>query len=329
MKKYYALPFLLILAIQTTAQPILQQSNGFKDGTLIHLYTDDSPSLNEGNSGIDKTWNFSSLSYANPQTDFTGMLPSATPFSNDFLNADVASVSIDFSGNPIYNYFTNAIDHYTTWGYESNSQKLIYSDPRDILRFPFSFGSNFTDSYYGSLEVGYNSGQVEIAADGFGNLILPGGIFYNCLRIREVRKDTLAGALILTTSIDTSYKFYVAGYPEPLCQVTYHHSSGGLHFNEIYWQDVQPSGVSSADNDETFLLFPNPCHDVLNISISSPDKQASLKIMDASGRFITPDYRVENHALQLNTASLSDGVYFLYVNTKEKQFVTSFIKSRE
>jgi len=326
MKQYYSFLCLLILSLHTPAQPTLQQSNGFQNGTSIHLYTEVNPSLNEGNSGSNQTWDFSPLSYADPETDFTGMLSSATPFSNDFLNADVASLNVDFSGNDLYNYFTNSIDHYETWGYEGNSQTLIYSDPRDILHYPFSFGSTFSDSYYGSLELGYNSGAVEVTADGYGNLILPSGIFYNCLRVREVRKDTLAGALIMNTSNDTSYKFYVIDYPEPLCQVNYHHSSDGFNIREIYWQDVQPNGIPPASKPGTVSLFPNPCLDVLNVTVPNDDENAVVKVTDALGRFVEAEHQFQNHALILNTAMLSAGIYFLSIETGKDKVTCSFVR---
>lgn len=326
MKQSYLLACLLILSFYASAQPTLQQSNGFQNGTLIHLYTEVSPSLTEGNSGGDQTWDFSSLSWANPETDFTGLLSSATPFSNHFLNADVASLSVDFSGNDLYNYFTNATDHYATWGYEGSSQKLVYSNPRDILHYPFSFGNTFTDSYYGNMEIGYNSGEVEVTADGFGNLILPNGIFYNCLRVREIRKDTLDGALIMNTSNDTSYKFYVVNYPEPLCQVNYHHSSDGSNFNEIYWQDVQPSGISPAGKLETLTVFPNPCHDVLNINVSNGAENADVKITDALGRTVEAQHHFLNQTLILNTSMLPGGIYFLSIETGKDKMTCSFVK---
>ena len=324
MKHCYTFSILLILSLHLPAQPTLQQSNGFQNGTLIHLYADASPVLNEGSSGSNKTWDFSSLSYANPETDFTGLLSSVTPFGNHFLNADIASQNIDYSGNELYNYFTNATDHYATWGYEGNSQKLLYSNPRDILHYPFSFGSTFTDSYYGSMEVGYNSGSVEVTADAFGTLILPSGIFYNCLRVREVRRDTVS-VLNLTASNDTSYKFYVVNYPEPLCQVNYHHTSDGFNFNEIYWQDAEPNGIPQSGKLETLSLFPNPCLDVLNIDVSN-DEHSSLKITDALGRVVEADYQSQNHSVILNTAMLPAGIYFLSIETRKDKVTCSFVR---
>src|SRR6185436_6491431 len=118
------------------------------------------PTLNEGNGGANQTWDFSSLTSINGSTEFDGVMASATPFAADFPNAQFASSSYDYSGNIIYNYFTNDDTLYTTWGYESEQQNLIYTNPRDILHYPFTYGNSFTDSYYAPIPLGFNSGLV-------------------------------------------------------------------------------------------------------------------------------------------------------------------------
>lgn len=168
---------------------------------------------------------------------------------------------------------------------------------------------------------------MSISADGYGNLILPTGLFYNCLRVREVRIHTLSGNMTFTTMNDTSYKFYVKNYPEPLCQVNYHHASDGSDFHQIYWQNVQPSGVSVLSDEPLLLSYPNPCNDLLDVLRPLHDEELKVKIADAVGRQMKASFSFERNILQLNTSALIEGIYFLSVEEKNRHFVTSFLKS--
>lgn len=325
MKNISSLAISIAISIACTAQPTLQQTNGFQANTSIQFYVQIDPEQDEGHGGINQTWDFSSLASSDGSTEFNGVLASGTPYSSDFPGAQVASTNYDYSGNMIYNYFTNDATLYTTWGYESDQQKLVYSNPRDILHYPFTYGDSFYDSYYGTLPTGYNAGSIEEKADGYGNLVLPTGTFHNCLRVREVRKDTL-GNLTVVTSNDTSYKFYAVNYPEPLCQVNYHHSSDGFNIKEIYWQDVQTSGLAELNELMPLSTFPNPCADVLNVSLPDDEQNATIKITDALGRVIEAEHHFQNDALILNTSLLPQGIYFLSVEASKVKVRCLFVK---
>jgi hypothetical protein len=325
MKHYYLLFCSCILLCNTNAQPVLNQSNGFNDGDIIEIYVDSEPVLDEGSGGTSQTWDFSSLYSADPAMEFEGVSASVTPFTADFPLAPIASTGVDYSGNVIYNYFTND-SVYTTWGYESNEVKLTYTNPRDILRYPFSYGDEFTDSYYGLMPQGYNSGIVTEKADGYGDLILPTGLFHNCLRVREIRTDTLGGT-IMTVSNDTSYKFYVVNDPEPLCQVNHHHSSDGLSFNEIYWQNIQPSGIADMANLQIISVFPNPCSDVLNFNLSTEINSEGVQIHNACGKYFDVPFHRSGNTLQMDISDLPQGIYFLSAKSEMKKYEAKFIRS--
>ena len=287
-----------------------------------------SPSLNEGTSGIDQTWDFSSLADDLQTTDYAASEVSITPFGNEFPMANVATTSLDFSGNEVYSYFTNNDSLYTTWGYETFTDKLIYSNPRDILHFPFTFGDSFSDTYYGSLLVGYNSGIVEISADAYGVLMLPTGTFHDCLRVREIRYDTLAAGPSPIISSDTSFKYYVPNYPEPLCQVNHHHLSDGFSFDEIYWQNISPNAVASINIESALSVFPNPCNDQVKISIPALNEKATITIHDITGRVMTKKDQITGNDILVNTSSFKEGVYLVSIEAANRKFLSSFVVER-
>ena len=327
MIRYYFTALTLIAARAGYSQSTLVQTNGFLEGTFIHVYVDTAPVLNEGNDGADQTWDFSSLYDPNPATDYTALLPEYTPYGANFPDANISAMSINLAGEEVYHYYTNYLDNYTYWGYQSLSGDFIHSNPRDILHFPFGYGSNFSDTYHAPLLVGYFSGTVDVTADGSGTVILPTGTFMNCLRVREIRKDTTATSGLIT-SIDTTYKYYAENLPEPIVLVVHHHSSDGYSANVIHWQNVEPSGIAANIASGMLTLFPNPCTDVLQVT-GPVHADATVYVYDISGRMvISTSAPLISSTMKLGTTGLADGVYFLSVKSDAAVFRNKFEVSR-
>lgn len=326
-------PALVIVgfSISSFAQPVLNQSNGFVPGTSISIFVDGAPVLTEGSGGMNQVWDFSSLSSANATSDYTGIDPSTTPYSSHFPLSNVASEGTDFTGSPIYNYFTNNSSVYESLGYENSTSSIIYTDPLDILHYPFHYTDQFFDTYNGLTgDGGVNYGNVEIVADGYGVLQIPDGTFSNCLRIREIRHDSLITPLFGEAyTHDTSYKFYVENYPEPLCQVNHHHallSGYPFDFNEIYWQKIDPSVIIEQNlNDESFL-FPNPCTDFLFIKRLSPACGCVIRINNIFGEIIQAAVSPFENGWQLNTDLLPEGIYYVTIQDRNRIGQHPFIK---
>lgn len=310
------------------AQPVLNKACGFQNGSFVQLYVDVNPTVSEGNAGANQTWDFSALSDDLQTTDYTGISVDITPYANDFQQANVATLNYDFNSIDIYSYFTNDDSYYTTWGYEAYGSKRIYSNPRDILRYPFSFGDSFSDTYYASLLVGYNSGSVEVTADGYGTLILSTGIFPNCLRVREVRMDTMADSPTPTYTNDTSYKFFVVNYPEPLCQVVHHHASDGFSFDEIYWQNISPVAVAALNSITSLNLLPNPTAEMLRVSAPFTGDSYSISVYDAAGRLMMKKESLLSVEVTVEVAAWPDGLYLLLVESDGRKASAPFLVQR-
>jgi len=326
--RYSLLISCVLLSAKIYAQPILNSTCGYQNGSLVHIHLDTNTSLNEGPGGANQVWDFSTLTDPNASADYTGESASLTPYGNDFPMANVASETIDFSDNDNFSYFTNDDAHYTTWGYEASGEKFIYSNPRDILHYPFTYGDSFTDTYYSSLLTGYNSGSVTVLADGYGTLILPERTFQNCLRVKEIRNDTLATGPEPITTNDTTYKFYCVNFPEALCQVNHHHSSDGFDFNEVYWQDVSPNAVASVTQISSLKIFPNPCNDFLTIGFPFENENTVVRITDASGRVMKQEKFSADQKIRINTSDLPSGVYLISFEANAITYRNSIVVSR-
>jgi hypothetical protein len=315
------------------SQPILNQSNGLAPGTSISIFVDDAPILTEGSGGTNQVWDFSSLSSTADPSDYLGVDPAATPYSSHFPVANVASQGTDFTGNPIYNYFTNNGSVYQSMGYENSTSSITYTDPIDILHYPFHYTDQFFDTYDGITgDGGVNYGDVEIVADGYGVLQIPDGTFSNCLRIREIRYDSLITPVFGEAyTHDTSYKFYVENYPEPLCQVNHHHallSGYPFDFNEIYWQKVDLSGIVEQNLSVGFSLFPNPCNDFVIIEGDSHAAGSAISITNIFGESIQPNISRFANGWKLDTHLLPEGIYSVRIQEEKRILLHPFIKMK-
>src|SRR4029078_4169395 len=98
---------------------------------------------------------------------------------------------------------------------------------------------------------------------------------------------------------------------------------------EIYWQDVQSNGISQMNSLKTLSVFPNPCHDILNINIDCNRNDAVLTITDALGKVVETEYQFQNQSIILNTAILPEGIYFISIADKKERASCSFVKEPE
>ena len=82
------------------------------------------------------------------------------------------------------------------------------------------------------------------------------------------------------------------------------------------------TGVQDIIN-QSFSVFPNPAHDVLNVESEQPIEEISL--FNAMGQNLRNWLPSEN-TVQLNLSDLPAGVYFLKINTLESSLSYKFIK---
>jgi hypothetical protein len=94
----------------------------------------------------------------------------------------------------------------------------------------------------------------------------------------------------------------------------------------FYKEKVSSStGIEEVNELYTVRLYPNPANSVVNIVL--PAANATLRVMDMSGRLITETISTEN-LIQLNTSEYATGVYLLQATIGNKTSVHKFVVSR-
>ena len=168
-------------------------------GESISRQQDTLPTINEGPSGANQTWNFTNVTpHVLVTTDV--MAPSSTPYSANFPGANLAMTN----DNLAYIYFSIDVNNLITTGAAGD---LLGSG--EILKVPFvpdltvnqystDYGDNYIDTYGFDIKADGSSfstlidsirlkhfGTIYDTCDGWGTTITPIGS-YNSLRVKRV-----------------------------------------------------------------------------------------------------------------------------------------------
>ncbi len=172
------------------------------------------PSISPGSAGANQTWNLSSIQNTSTLT-LNFVNPSSTTAGSSFPSANIASQQT--GADAFYNGSSTAFSLHGA--YESSQPTtVIYTNPDDLLRYPFTYNNNYVDtwtaSFVASGQTIYRKGTSTVSADGHGTLILPNGTFNNALRVKfyQTYSDSMAGVGVIATYTNDQYFWYLSSY---------------------------------------------------------------------------------------------------------------------
>ena len=101
--------------------------------------------------------------------------------------------------------------------------------------------------------------------------------------------------------------------------------------------EVEDYSISIGENvqkqientDLAFNVYPNPCNDILHIDLGeiNENQQIEIAIFDVLGRLVQQHFLAENQEnVELNTANLASGLYFIKIQNGDKEFQQKFVK---
>lgn len=94
----------------------------------------------------------------------------------------------------------------------------------------------------------------------------------------------------------------------------------------VAFQKSVVSGIQSQNANSDILLFPNPSHDKLTVSLGSTTIVQSYKVYSATGQEVISNQEAHVSKIDVNISDLSNGIYMMKLLTKdgrtiEKNFV--------
>ncbi len=302
-------------------------------GNTSKTVTCDTTGITEGNSGANQNWNYSGL-VRRDSTVNTWVSSNTTPYAAQFPTSDVASTS----DNAEYSYFTTSSSSLIYNGYGGAFQINSYSDAETILQYPFTFNSNFSDTYSSVYNNGiansYLNGTITSTGDAWGTLVLPNGTFNNALRVKNVtvqRDSTYIGGFNnIVDFTSTSYAWFVPDRKFPVFEIRY--NSGTINGTQTfslklvtYNPDNPTIGISQINTniaDEYVLSqnYPNPFNPSTKIrfDIAAGDRNTSsmvkLTVYDQLGKEVTTlvneNLSPGSYEYNWNAGTLAGGIYY-------------------
>jgi hypothetical protein len=86
-------------------------------------------------------------------------------------------------------------------------------------------------------------------------------------------------------------------------------------------------GIQDISNQNNASIYPNPCSNTLKIDFENQPNLSSIEITDITGRILcTYQGQPAYNQYSIDASSLSDGMYFLVLNSPTGAEVKKFIK---
>jgi hypothetical protein len=217
-----------------------------------------------------------------------------------------------------------------------------YTDPEDLLHYPFSFNNTYTDtwatSFGGGGDTWYRKGKTTVTADGYGTLITPVSTYNNVMRVHfvQIYSDSidLCGFPYKITYNNDEYFWYKDGCPTPIAAIYNLTSSGSNPVKGSVYLST-PLGTNDLNDIITsYNVSPNPAIDKMNLGFTlRENKKVEIKIFNALGENVQ-NSQIEqglqgDNAIQLDITQLPGGVYFAqYVIDNNVNQTQKFIVSK-
>ncbi len=206
---------LSLLPAALSAQPTMTKNEFYYTGDVIQMVNCDASTVSAGASGSNVTWDFSSLVASGGIYTVRIMLDTFPVFASS------SSLMAIFPNNTVAFLQENNTDTYINGMYDTGTHITTYYSFYHDSKRPFTFNSNYADSYRVNIPAtgAFGTGLIAEAGDAYGTLILPTGTFENVLRVRKVRveHDTVGASDYITTA--TSYMWFDTGHSAPLLRI--------------------------------------------------------------------------------------------------------------
>jgi len=327
MKKLFTV-FLaaLLCAVHANAQsPVITSSVNPVVGDAFDYNSLDVANVSPGMAGANVTWDFSGISSLGISNTIMEPVANGT-YASSVVNANLVAID-GVSGAESY-LLANGTQYAIGGAYTGSLANTLdnYSDQREMVKFPITFGDVFNESMDGTHENftgGFTysrSGTITIEADGYGTLILPSGSFNDVLRIKVTTDYSDQHAVFPGADyLDVTYLWFKQGENFILM------SMSTLDINSITgtkvgWFTTQTAvGTREIPSAITDLkVYPNPSRgiSIVQYMLEEPGKVdiALYNLMGQKVKSIASNYLTTGvQSQRLELSDLDKGVYLLQV----------------
>ncbi len=274
--------------------------------------------FSQGTSGANQTWNNSTLT-PTASSGETCVTVASTTNGSSFPIANTA-----VQGGTTVSYYNASSTASQNYGYDAGGTLIIYSNPEDLLHFPFSYNNTYTDGWAATFVSGgytyYRKGTTTITADAYGTLTTPNGTYTNAMRIHMVQAYTdsvYVGAPTVITYNNDEYMWYKNGVHSALAYTYSMVANGSTSTNGGYLSSAL--SVNEIDNSiSMFNVYPSPANSFINVQFNlTESKKASFKVYNTLGAEMSTTAVEDAFAginnYKIDVANLPEGIYFVQI----------------
>ncbi|MGE0562868.1 MAG: T9SS type A sorting domain-containing protein [Flavobacteriales bacterium] len=346
--------FIVLILIGFTsiiAQPVLDQSN------FVYTYTDsvvyivaDSSSILDTTTGANVVFDYTKLrTYGLTQTGYY-VNPATTSGVSDFPSANLAENSSVSTQNYVYTF--NSADSVTNLGFIADvtgfglTTAKYNIDPEATMRFPFSYGDNYTDNYAGSFSANVTpvglvstnaSGSVTIHADAWGTLIFSSTLSLDSV-VRVKRVESMVTDPIILSPLPnippitvnaTMISYYKPNVSKaPILSFVYgsYTQNGTVIDSTNSVVSKYPIAFVSVEEINTLQsvdIYPNPTKNNSTLMIETEKSvDINVQLLNALGQkvlqVINNKMSVGKNQFLIDTSKMPSGIYFVTISLDGK-----------
>ncbi|MBL0047705.1 MAG: T9SS type A sorting domain-containing protein [Bacteroidetes bacterium] len=323
MKKHYVNSiaiFFLILSQQSFSQTITAGGINPVIGDVFNYKT--TAHFNEGSSGSGQVWNYPSLTGTTQQ--LTAVSVASTPYASYYPSATIAEKQ---GSGTAYLYYSNSASAQQTRGYAVSTTQIVYSNPEEMLHFPFSLGNSYVDNFVANFTSGGYSytrrGTTTVTADASGTLTTPAGTFTNVLRVRIFQdyqdSTNLGGSPYIIDYTNDEFLWYKDGFHYPLAS-TFTFVNNGTPSTSGSYLITSTIGIDETNAFESNLnIFPNPATSLLTVEqMVETQEPLRISLMNVLGEklaeIVSPTQPGSRNEITINVEKYSKGIYLVLVS---------------
>lgn len=328
MKKIY-LAFFGILAMgAVNAQiTVTHAANTPSIGDSFNYLTDLAPVVNISHDGANQIWDLSNLNN-NSQETYSYVDVSTGADASNFTNSNILE---NTQGGESY-FISNASELTFEGHYIPGQARIVYTDKRELVKFPMTFNSQYFETFAGDLEnlsvsqTFYRSGSISIIGTGYGDLILPNRTVNNVLKVTIVSDYTDEyGGVTLYTYSDTTILWYNATNKNFLANYSISTANGSVLLKRVTYMDDNDiiSSTNNLLNSQSPLSFyPNPAYG--QITLSNTNSINLVTIKDIKG-ITVKTIQIRNDNQTVDISELASGMYIIQYTSNSQTFTEKLL----
>lgn len=330
---------ILLTSLQSQAQVTITSANFQPAAAEIFGMKGGSATVNPGNAGANITWDFTALSGSNNLNynfqDCNG--------NGDCAAFNGASYYIGNAGLGSKTFYINDASGLALNGQYANGVTTPYTDAQQVLKFPMTYNTNFSDNFSFSASLSgltqNTSGVINGVVDGYGTLKTPTGTYTGVLRLKSQTQQTVENIMpsgtVTNTQTIVNYSWFQPSIAHEIMSIITMTvtvpptSSSVFYYTTTAPKNGAPVAISDINKEmPSFSVYPNPATQSFKVNFDK-QKVNAITVRNLLGKTLfskqISSFGNNEGIVEINSSKWAKGIYLVELNTANRSFVQKII----